>query len=98
MFQTQLTSRFQEDKSKRRSLSVMSDRSQCSRSPAGDPVLSATLQQLQQLGVNVEEEALTELDRTRVRVLENSRYRNEPNTLIMAVINFLKTIVLEHVP
>ncbi|KAM4549233.1 SCL-interrupting locus protein homolog [Odontesthes bonariensis] len=73
-----------EDESRRRSLSV-SDRSQSSQSsqssssssqrkpsPEGDPVIRATLRQLQQLGVDVDQEDLTESDRTRLKAVESA--------------------------
>lgn len=92
MCQTQLTSRLQEsdskqeleeDQSRRKSLSVVSDCSQSSQSsssrrkqqsPVRDPLVSATLRQLQELGVEVDEEVLTESDRDRVRTVESTRY------------------------
>lgn len=76
----------EEDQSRRRSLSVVSDRSQSSQSssssssrrkqqsPVRDPVVSATLRQLQELGVDVDEEVLTESDRDRIRTVESTRY------------------------
>ncbi|XP_041863132.1 SCL-interrupting locus protein homolog isoform X2 [Melanotaenia boesemani] len=72
-----------EEDSRRKSVSV-SDHSQSSQSsssskrkqnqqsPEGDPVIRATLQQLQQLGVEVDEEDLTESDKHRHRALENA--------------------------
>ncbi|XP_010786943.1 SCL-interrupting locus protein homolog [Notothenia coriiceps] len=77
---SQLTSRLQEsdskqevEESRRRSLSVVSSSSSSSssssrRRQSGDPVLEATMRQLQQLGVNVEQEGLSEAS----RVLQNS--------------------------
>lgn len=41
---------------------------------AGDPVVSATLRQLQQLGVDVDKEDLTESDRRIQQTVESSRY------------------------
>lgn len=79
----------EEEESRRRSLSVAVDRSQSSQSSrssksssssrrkqqsAGDPVVSATLRQLQQLGVDVDKEDLTESDRRIQQTVESSRY------------------------
>lgn len=80
----------EEEEPRRRSPSVVSDRSQSSRSSqsstsssgrrkqqqrlAGDPVVSATLRQLQQLGVDVDKEDLTESDRSRLKAVESARY------------------------
>lgn len=54
------------------------DRSQSSRKKqqqrCGDPVVSATLRQLQRLGVDVDED-LTESDRRIQQTVESSRYR-----------------------
>ncbi|XP_029004321.1 SCL-interrupting locus protein homolog isoform X2 [Betta splendens] len=83
---TQLTSRLQEEmednKSDRTSLTVISDPSQACQMPSAsrrkewssveDPVVIATMRQLQQLGVDVEEEALTESNRNRVRTVQSS--------------------------
>ncbi|XP_026198830.1 SCL-interrupting locus protein homolog isoform X2 [Anabas testudineus] len=76
------------DKSKRSSLCVVSDCSQSSQtsqtsqlsslskrkqqSPVGDPVVSATLRQLRQLGVDVDEDILTESGRDRLRTVEST--------------------------
>ncbi|XP_069578515.1 SCL-interrupting locus protein homolog isoform X2 [Brachyistius frenatus] len=84
---TQLTSRLQEsdskqeveDESRRRSLSDSSHSSSSSssrrkqqQSPVGDPVVSATLRQLRQLGVNVDEDDLTESDKNRLKAAESA--------------------------
>ncbi|XP_029683797.1 SCL-interrupting locus protein homolog [Takifugu rubripes] len=85
---TQVTSRLQaadtseggeeEEDSKQRSPSVSPDRSQFSQSPRrkqqprGDPVVSATLQELRRLGVNVDDEDLTECDRKVQQTVESS--------------------------
>lgn len=42
----------------------------------GDPVVSATLRELQQLGVTVDDEDLTESDRRIQQTIESSRYRS----------------------
>ncbi|XP_030583364.1 SCL-interrupting locus protein homolog isoform X2 [Archocentrus centrarchus] len=80
---TQLTSRLQEsdskqeveEESRRRSLSVVSDCSQSSRkqqqSPVEDPVVNATLQQLQQLGVHVDED-VTESGKNQRKAVETA--------------------------
>ncbi|KAK2908247.1 SCL-interrupting locus protein homolog isoform X1 [Channa argus] len=69
------------DDPRRSSLSVVSDQSRPSRSsssrrkqqsPVDDPVVSATLRQLEQLGVNMDEQVLTESDRSRVRTVEST--------------------------
>ncbi|XP_044056266.1 SCL-interrupting locus protein homolog [Siniperca chuatsi] len=76
----------EEEESRRRSLSVVSDRSQSSSQSSqssswsrrkqqrcgGDPVVSATVRQLQQLGVDVDD--LTESDRRKHQTVESSRY------------------------
>lgn len=76
---TQLTSRLQESEnrqevkdeessSRRRSLCVLPDHPQ----PCPDPVVSATLQRLQQLGVNVDKDELSKSDRSRHRTVEST--------------------------
>lgn len=74
----------EEEESRRRSQSVAADRSQSSQSSSssrrkqqssGEPVVSATLRQLQQLGVDVDKEDLTESDRRIQQTVESSRYR-----------------------
>lgn len=83
----QLSSRLQEsdgkqeaeDSSRRRSLSA-SDRSSSSssssserkKSAQGDAVVRATLRRLQQLGVSLEEEELTESDSSRIKAVETA--------------------------
>lgn len=81
----QLTSRLQEsdskqeeeaDESRRSSLSVVSDHSQSSQcrrrqSCGGDAVLSATVRQLQQLGVDVDQEVVSESDRRVQQTVES---------------------------
>ncbi|KAK5907840.1 hypothetical protein CesoFtcFv8_005649 [Champsocephalus esox] len=77
---SQLTSRLQEsdgkqevEESRRRSLSVVSSSSSSSRRrQSGDPVLEATVRQLQQLGVNVEQEDLSEASRVLQSSIESS--------------------------
>ncbi|KAI9514537.1 hypothetical protein NQZ68_032925 [Dissostichus eleginoides] len=80
---SQLTSRLQEsdskqevEESRRRSLSVVSSSSSSSsssrRRQSGDPVLEATVRQLQQLGVNVEQEDLSEASRVLQNTIESS--------------------------
>ncbi|CAB1421937.1 unnamed protein product [Pleuronectes platessa] len=73
---TQLTSRLQESdhgqevESRRRSESAVSSPSR-RRQQSSDPVVSATLRQLQQLGVDVDKDDLTESDRNRERDVES---------------------------
>ncbi|XP_070817284.1 SCL-interrupting locus protein homolog isoform X2 [Chaetodon trifascialis] len=74
----------EEEESRRSSLSVVSDRSQSSQSSqssslsrrkpqrCGDPVVSATLQQLRLLGADVTKEDLTESDRRIQQTVESS--------------------------
>eukprot|EP00066_Takifugu_rubripes_P027738 XP_011617004.1 PREDICTED: SCL-interrupting locus protein [Takifugu rubripes] len=71
----------EEEDSKQRSPSVSPDRSQFSQfsqsprrkqQPRGDPVVSATLQELRRLGVNVDDEDLTECDRKVQQTVESS--------------------------
>ncbi|KAM8744776.1 SCL-interrupting locus protein homolog isoform 1-T2 [Acanthopagrus schlegelii] len=74
----------EKEESRRRSLSVAPDRSQSSQSSqssassrrkqqsSGDPVVSATLRQLHQLGVDVDKEDLTESDRRIQQTVESS--------------------------
>ncbi|XP_068449013.1 SCL-interrupting locus protein homolog [Clinocottus analis] len=77
---SQLTSRLQESdsqqevESSRRSLSVSSQCSQSSKkqSAGGDPVLRATVKQLQQLGVQVEPAGLTESERRVQQTVQSS--------------------------
>lgn len=74
-----------EEESRRRSLSVsdhaqssspsFSKRKQDWRCVEGDPVVRATLQQLQQLGVDVDETNVTESEKDRLRAVESARYR-----------------------
>lgn len=73
----------EEEDLKKRSSSVSPDRSQCSQlkpsprrkqQPRGDPVVSATLQELRRLGVNVDDENLTESHRKVQQTVESSRY------------------------
>lgn len=87
--QDQLTSRLQESDSRQEeeeeeesSLSVVPDRPQSSHSSrsrrkqqghGSDLVVSATLRQLRQLGVDVDED-LTESDRRKHQTVESSRY------------------------
>lgn len=78
-----------EDESRRtRSLSAVSDCSQSfqsmsssssskkqqQQSPVEDPVVSATLRQLQQLGVHVDEDVLTESGKNLRKAVETARY------------------------
>lgn len=76
-----------EDESRRtRSLSAVSDCSQSfqsmsssssskkQQSPVEDPVVSATLRQLQQLGVHVDEDVLTESGKNHRKAVETARY------------------------
>lgn len=78
-----------EDESRRtRSLSAVSDCSQSfqsmsssssskkqqQQSPVEDPVVSATLRQLQQLGVHVDEDVLTESGKNHWKAVETARY------------------------
>lgn len=78
-----------EDESRRmRSLSAVSDCSQSfqsmsssssskkqqQQSPVEDPVVSATLRQLQQLGVHVDEDVLTESGKNHQKAVETARY------------------------
>lgn len=84
---SQLTSRLQEsdsrqevEDSRRRSLSAAPDRSSQPSSSSGgkqqrcrDPVVSATLRQLQRLGVDVGDGDLTESDRRIQQTVESSR-------------------------
>ncbi|TNM88083.1 hypothetical protein fugu_006304 [Takifugu bimaculatus] len=71
----------EEEDSKQRSPSASPDRSQFSQfsqsprrkqQPRGDPVVSATLQELRRLGVNVDDEDLTERDRKVQQTVESS--------------------------
>lgn len=86
--QNQLTSRLQESESRqeveeddmrRRSLSMASSHSQSLSSSrrkqqrSGDPVVSATLRELQRLGVTLDDEDLTESDRRIQQTVESSR-------------------------
>ncbi|XP_074484040.1 SCL-interrupting locus protein homolog isoform X1 [Sebastes fasciatus] len=76
---SQLTSRLQEEEESRRSsLSVLSSSSHSSqsrrrrRSCGGDPVVGATVRRLQQLGVDVDQEDLTESERRIHQTVESS--------------------------
>ncbi|XP_072244864.1 SCL-interrupting locus protein homolog [Leuresthes tenuis] len=55
-----------------RSSRSSSSSSQRKPSPQGDPVIRATLRQLQQLGVDMDQEELTEADRTRLKAVESA--------------------------
>lgn len=72
----------EEEDWKERSPSVSPDRSRFSqakpsagrrRRPPGDPVVSATLQELRRLGVHLDHEALTESHRRVQQTVESSR-------------------------
>ncbi|XP_051816478.1 SCL-interrupting locus protein homolog isoform X2 [Acanthochromis polyacanthus] len=52
--------------------SSLSTRRKQQQTPVGDPVVSATLRQLQQLGVDVDKENLTEFDKNRLKAVENA--------------------------
>uniref|UniRef100_A0A3B5BLT1 STIL centriolar assembly protein n=1 Tax=Stegastes partitus TaxID=144197 RepID=A0A3B5BLT1_9TELE len=54
------------------SLPTRKQQQQQRRTPAGDPVVSATLRQLQQLGVDVDKETLTEFDKNRLKAVESA--------------------------
>lgn len=68
---------------RKRSVSASPDHSQSSQlkppprrkqhQPRGDHVVSATLQELRRLGVNVDEESLSECDRKVQQAVESSR-------------------------
>lgn len=54
--------------------SSSSSKKQQQQSPVEDPVVSATLRQLQQLGVHVDEEVLTESGKNHRKAVETARY------------------------
>lgn len=56
------------------SMSSSSSKKQQQQSPVEDPVVSATLRQLQQLGVHVDEEVLTESGKNHRKAVETARY------------------------
>ncbi|XP_023122979.2 SCL-interrupting locus protein homolog isoform X2 [Amphiprion ocellaris] len=76
----------EEVESQKKSVSVVSDHSKYSQpsesslstrrkqqqTPVGDPVVSATLRQLQQLGVDMDKEDLTEFDKNRLKAVESA--------------------------
>lgn len=88
-----------EDESRRtRSLSAVSDCSQSfqsmsssssskkqqQQSPVEDPVVSATLRQLQHLGVHVDEDVLTESGKNHRKAVETARYWNASHGYVSA--------------
>lgn len=54
--------------------SSSSSKKQQQQSPVEDPVVSATLRQLRQLGVHVDEDVLTESDKNHQKAVETARY------------------------
>ncbi|XP_028258817.1 SCL-interrupting locus protein homolog [Parambassis ranga] len=67
-----VSDRSQSSRSSQSSASSSGRRKQQQQRPAGDPVVSATLRQLQQLGVDMDKEDLTESDRSRLKAVESA--------------------------